>query len=383
MTTISSILDGTPRAFRSRLLRSVLGGGLVAVSAATAEVRPSEDGVRRGVTLERTAFVMGTSLRLAIEADNRGRALAATESVLAAFARADSRLSTWRDDSALATLNRAPGGGAIVRASLAADLRAALRCAEATDGAFDPTLGALVEAWGLRTGGAHPSAGTLAEARRATGYVRVRIDEVASRVERPDGIRFEEGGFGKGAALRDALHALEAMPGVTAAALDIGGQVAFHDIDGSSWTLEIADPRDRHRPVIRIDVPGGSVATTGNSERGFVVDGRPMSHVLDPRTGTPAADVGSVSVWTADPFRADCLSTALFVMGADAALAWATDHAGVEALILEPTDSGLLARATDGLRHRIHALAADVTTADVTAAEGTVTAHETRPVPTE
>ncbi|MFQ5749404.1 MAG: FAD:protein FMN transferase, partial [Planctomycetota bacterium] len=104
-------------------------------------------------------------------------------------------------------------------------------------------------------------------------------------------------------------------------------------------------------------VPHGSLATSGNSEHGIEVGGRRFGHLLDPRTGRPAPDFGSVTVWAPDALTADCLSTGLFVMGPRPALAWAHAHAGIEIVVLETTPDGdLRATATSGWKGRIEPL---------------------------
>lgn len=294
-------------------------------------------------TLERRVMLMGTSLDLAIEAADRASALAASERAVAALEAAEARLSTWRDDSELARWNR--GTESNVSSALAADLAAAQSCREETDGAFDPAVGALVAAWDLRGKGRVPSSSELRQA----------VDTV--RTGRP----LEEGGFGKGAGLADALEALAAAPGVTRAALDFGGQLAVFDRQGGGrWEVPVADPRNRERAVVSFSIGSGSVSTSGNSERGIVVDGRRLGHILDPRTGEPAPDFGSVTVWTDDPLRADCLSTGLYVMGPERALAWAAAHPGVEVLVLRERDGRLEALATPGLEGNLKVLVPDI-----------------------
>jgi thiamine biosynthesis lipoprotein len=111
---------------------------------------------------------------------------------------------------------------------------------------------------------------------------------------------------------------------------------------------------------VEVSIDYGSIATTGNSERGIVVDGALCSHVIDPRTGRPVRDFGSVTVWADDATSADALSTGLYVMGPRAALEWAHAHAGVEVvLILNASGadgSSLQVVATDGWRNRLTAL---------------------------
>jgi thiamine biosynthesis lipoprotein len=135
--------------------------------------------------------------------------------------------------------------------------------------------------------------------------------------------------------------------------LNLGGQVAVYG--GTSWTIPVADPRDRQRPVVALDVSSGSVATSGNSEHGFERGGVRYGHLLDPATGEPARDFGSLTVWAPGALAADCLSK-LYVLGPDGALAWARDREDVEVLILEPLAGGLRARATAGWRGRLKAL---------------------------
>jgi thiamine biosynthesis lipoprotein len=186
-------------------------------------------------------------------------------------------------------------------------------------------------------------------------------------VRRRAGLTIEEGGWGKGAALKDALAALEGAGRHRGerALLDLGGQVAVWSASeaGSSWTVDVADPRRRGRPVIALRVDHGSISTSGDSERAVEVNGRRYGHLLDPQTGRPAPDFGSVTVWTADPLLADCLSTGLFVMGPERALAWTAAHPGVEVLVLSERDpSGrIAARASRGLRRRLAVLTEDVT----------------------
>jgi FAD:protein FMN transferase len=297
---------------------------------------------------------MGTSLEIRVEAADRGTALKASEQAVAAIEAAEERLSTWREDTELARLNRAPAGQPVpLSPALAADLQVARRCWEETDGAFDPAVGRLVQAWGLRDGGRRPGAGELRDAIEAAGFDGLRIGAESAVRERAD-LVLEEGGFGKGAGLADALEALGGR--VNRALLDLGGQTAVL----GRWAIPVADPRIRERPVIALTIDGGSVSTSGNSERGIVVDGERLGHILDPRSGRPAPDFGSLTVWTADPLRADCLSTGLYVMGPEAALDWAAGHPGVEVLVLRPREERVEALASAGLEGRLEVLADNV-----------------------
>ncbi len=299
--------------------------------------------------VRRALFAMGTRLEVAVTAATRAEALAASERAVEAIEDAERRLSTWRPQSELSRLNAAPVGTAVeLTPELGAWLARAWAWRERTAGAFDPAVGPLVDAWDLRGEGRRPSPAELEAALAAAAPEAWALDGLPARaVRRRADARLEEGGFGKGAGLDAALAALEAA-GARSARLDLGGQVAV--LGAREATYAVAHPDDRERPVIAVRLDAGSLATSGNSERGVVVGGERLGHLLDPRTGLPAHDRGSVTVRAASALDADCLSTAGFALGPDAALALAARLEGVDVLVLERDEHGALsARATRGL----------------------------------
>lgn len=295
--------------------------------------------------------LMGTTLEITVEGPDRSAALHAGEAAVRALEATEARLSTWRDDSELARFNAAPVGEAVpLSPTLAAELADARRCRETTRGAFDPAVGALTAAWGLRTGGREPTDAERRRAVAASGIEHLDLRDGRATRLRP-GVRVDEGAFGKGAGLRAALDALAAHGGAQRALLDLGGQVAV--LGGQKpWDVGVAHPVHRDRSIATVRIETGSLATSGTGVRG--------RHLLDPATGRPAPDFGSVTVWTQDPLAADCLSTGLYVLGPDAASAWATTHRGVELLILQTTSNGLHATATAGMAERLVELAPEV-----------------------
>ena len=305
--------------------------------------------------VERTVQTMGTSLRIEVDAASSAKALAASEKAIRACEAVERRLSTWPLDSELARLNRAPAGEFVaISTALARDLKLARRWWRATARAFDPGVGCLVDVWGLRAGGRVPTAEEVRSARASGLFAALAIDgRTAARKHAY--LRIEEGGFAKGIALDAALAVLH-RAGATRALIDLGGQIAF--FGQGPETFGIAHPERREEIVCRVRIECGSLATSGNSERGIVVAGKRYGHLLDPRTGRPAVDFGSITVWAQSAADADCLSTGLYVLGPDAALAWAEKRPGIEVLILQPDEGGdehpkLRVRATRGMRSRL------------------------------
>lgn len=309
------------------------------------------------VWVERRLSAMGTWLDLRVRGPERSAALAASERAVRALEACEARLSTWVDSSELARLNCAPVGEVReLSLELAADLARVRSLWLETEGAFDPGLGALVSAWGLRTGGRRPSGEELTAALATGGFASFEVEGRSARRRHPLAA-VEEGGFGKGIGLDAALAAL-VEAGVVEAELDLGGQWA---VLGGPSTVVLADPRERERAVLELTLGPGSLSTSGNSERGIVVDGVARGHLLDPRTGAPAADFGSLSVWAPDATAADCLSTGLYVLGPERALRWCAARPGIELVLLLPEDDGRIrAVASAGWRGRLRVLVPDL-----------------------
>ncbi|MEW6073059.1 MAG: FAD:protein FMN transferase [Planctomycetota bacterium] len=364
--------SGPARGTRRRLLllgAGIAAGRLVLACAGPEAARwPLRDAAGEEVVLVRRLAGMGTGLEIALAGISRPAALAASERAVQALEAVEARLSTWRPDSELARLNAAPAGvPQPLSPALALDLMAARRWWEATGGAFDPSVGDLVRLWRLREGGPRPGD---PPPRPPDPADRPSFADLAlagtSAIRLDPRLVLEEGGFGKGVGLDAALAALRAA-GEPRALLDLGGQLAF--LAGARpWRVRVADPRARDRAVVELAVAGaGSLATSGSSERGIVADGVRLSHILDPRTARPAPAFGSVTVLAASATAADCLSTGLYAMGPDGALAWwrsgAGEEARVELLLLLEIPGGLRGIATPGLRDRLRVLAGDLSLA--------------------
>lgn len=287
-------------------------------------------------TVARESYLMGTTLRVSVASVDRLAGIAAIESAFDAVRRVDALLSTWRDDSEIARLNRAPTGAAVTLSpELLALLREAARWSAATGGAFDPAIGALVDAWDLRGPGRLPSAERLASARAATGLDRFTLGDSGNRAARHDPAAWlDTGGFGKGVALREAGRVLRAA-GIRSALLNFGGQVLVLGRErGQDRIIPVAHPSRRGEAFLRLRVPEGSASTSSQSEQTRLVDGVRVSHLLDPRTGKPIPAWGSVTVVAEDPAVADMMSTALFVLGPDAGARWAAARTDVGVLFL-------------------------------------------------
>lgn len=262
--------------------------------------------------LERSVYSMGTVLNIEVEGPSSELLQTATEAAVREVERIEAACSTWRRDSSWSRLNQARGAEVPLDREWLELLSTVLSWTRRTDGAFDPVLGALLRAWGTRTGGRTPSADELARARAASGAALLSLDpeKGVARLGHPDAA-LDEGGFLKGYALDRMARLLEAG-GVHDALLDFGGQLL---VLGRLRLVALSAPEDRHRATLGFLLPPGSLSSSGTSEHG--------RHIIDPHSGQRSPAWGSVSVVAADGLTADILSTALFVLGPDRGLLWA------------------------------------------------------------
>ncbi len=301
--------------------------------------------------VERHSYVMGTELHLTVSGSKRSKALLDGEAALCSLQASEARLSNWDAGSELQILNSSQcGESAQVGSTLHLELTQALALAEETDWAFSPWAGPLVELWELRKGGSVPGVMARDAAARLCGSGSWQFAGADwTRNRKAD---WASGGFGKGAGLK-ALVPLFADRQVTHAKVNLGGQWLFVAPADERLEISIAHPDRRQTPVVTWSMAPGSLATSGNSEKAFVLEGKSYGHILDGRTGLPAEDFGSVSVWSRDPLRADAMSTALFVMGPEQGMFFAEKQNDLEAMFVVRYQHGLQLHASTGLRGKL------------------------------
>ena len=263
------------------------------------------------------------------------------------------QMSPWEPLSDLSRYNRAAAGSwTALPPAFAQVLRCALEIAEATDGAFDPTLGALVDLWGFGPrpfSGAPPGARDIASAREAVGWRRLVLD--GDNLFQPGGLRLDLNGVAKGFAVDQVAAALD-RAGARSYLVEVGGELRGTGAkpDGQPWWVELERPPTANDgPRTLVALHDLSAATSGDYRRFFEHDGRRYAHTLDPATAAPVThSTVSVTVLDQSCMRADAYATALTVMAPDAALAFAAAH-GLAALILANGPRGLEERLSPAL----------------------------------
>jgi thiamine biosynthesis lipoprotein len=294
---------------------------------------------------EQVRYVMGTTATVQAWAPDSETAALAVEAAYAAFARTDSLMSTWRDDSVLSRLNNAPTGTWIEVGPEVCDvLLAARQAAEASGGAFDPTVLPLVRLWGFRGGVlAIPDSLLIQAVLKSVGYHLLEVDQPGRRARLlAAGAAVDLGGIAKGHALDRAAQAMREA-GARGGMMDLGGNILVFGL-GPARQVGIVDPRGDDRLLAALPLTDAAAATSGQYERFLDIQGRRFGHILDPRTGWPVPSAMSVTVVADRAILADALATAAVVLGPKAGLALLEKSPGVE---------GVLAVSDDGVRLRL------------------------------
>ncbi len=283
----------------------------------------------------RRVYLMGTVCTLKYLSQEPEQAVARMESMVRILEETEDELSTWKDDSIISRLNRLPVGVHMETGPSNIALFLQLHYwSKETQKTFDPTVGKLLEAYEIKTGGRWPTAGSIEAGKQDTGMQHYKLDRNKYRISKTRDIHMDTGSFGKG----EALDRIRSVYGADDAwMVDLGGQILVHGspVGKSGWPVAIAHPRRREEAFLSILLQSGSLATSGGSERDRKVENRRLGHILDPRTGKPADFNGSVSVWHEQALSADILSTALYVMGPERGLPWA-DRRNIAACFLVP-----------------------------------------------
>lgn len=214
-------------------------------------------------------------------------------------------------------------------------------------GAFDVTIGPVMDLWGFAGDTPHsPPANRITE-------TLALVDNESLTVNTPEqtvflqkaGMKLDLGAVAKGYATEKALQAL-LRHGVKKALIDAGGNIRVlgSNTRNSPWRIGIKDPRQGEAMVAVVALEDAAAVTSGDYYRYFEVDGKRYHHILDPRSGYPASTNRSVTVISKDAGLADVLSTALFVLKGEEAVALA-EKIGVD-LFLVSAEGRILYTAT-------------------------------------
>lgn len=253
------------------------------------------------------------------------------------------QMSNWEARSDISRFNRAaPGDWRMLPPEFATVLHAALAVARASDGAFDPAIGTLVDLWGFGPAGPvprPPDDAAVAEALGQSGHQWIELDMLGLRARRTRRAALDFSGIAKGYGV-DRVADLLRSRGVRHFLVEVGGELLGAGLkpDGQPWWIDLEAPPGTSFPPVRVALHELAIATSGDYRRWHEHAGRRYAHSIDPATGRPSTNgVRSVTVLHPSCMHADAWATALTIAGPDAGLAMA-EAQDLPALIL--SDAG-------------------------------------------
>lgn len=317
---------------------------------------PSAPQVAAGGVSNFRGATMGTTWSVNLAAPKSLPLLDALNGVQKELDRVVAQMSTWEADSDLSRFNRAPAGTwHVLPEEFFGVLAYALSVAEASGGAYDPTIGPLVNLWGFGPEpkrATAPTARELDAARARCGWRQVLLEPEERRAFQPGGLSVDLSAVAKGFGVDQAARYLLKI-GVRDFLIEVGGELRGEGTkpDGTPWWVVLErPPSGGAAPAETVAALHGlSIATSGDYRKFVEIDGCRLPHTIDPRTGGPVVGKpASVTVLHAECMRADALATAITVLGADEGMRFA-ERQGLAALCLTRAKHGFDERMTSAL----------------------------------
>ncbi len=275
--------------------------------------------------------------------------------VLSVLQRVDERMSSWRPDSELSAVRQGPGV-VVVSEETAEVVRAALELADATHGAFDPTVEPLMELWGFR--GEHraaaPTEEELQAARDRVGFHKVEVFRHGGLpLIDAHGAALDLSAIAKGHAVDAVSQALSRL-GAADQLVEIGGEVRVHGRGPRGlWALAVEAPVDHGSGASTagvLEVTNTGLASSGNYRNGYELGGERVVHTMDPRTGRPRqSEVLATTVLAPDTRTADGWATALMVLTVEEGLGAIEARPELEAMWVLTDGTTRTVRSSSGM----------------------------------
>ena len=297
---------------------------------------------------------MGLPFRILLYAESQAHAEIAARYAFARVAELNQVFSDYEDDSELSQLSRSAGSGHAVPVSneLWGLLNVAQTMSRRSDGAFDITVGPLVQVWRrARRQRELPSPEAIAEAKTRVGWQKVALDPRGRTAKLiVPGMRLDLGSIAKGRALDEALRVLRAR-GITRALVTGSGDMAIGDPPPgrTGWRIELAPLDAPGAPPTRfLSLRNCGFATSGDLFQHVELGGKRYSHIVDPHTGLGMTDHSLVVVVAPNCVTANSLSTTACVVGPTSGLALvnATPHASAR-IVRQPGEAVEVDESTD------------------------------------
>jgi len=286
---------------------------------------------------------MGNRFEFTVIAENKEIGNQAIEQAIAEVKRIEELLSTFKKSSQANEINDQAGIRPVkIDREVLQLISRANKISTITDGAFDITYGSIDKSlWNFDLKMTSlPDQETALKTVDLINYRHVLInDEECTVMLKNKGMRIGFGGIGKGYAADKAKQILQNL-GIKSGIVNAAGDLITwgEQLNGSAWTIGIADPDQSGRPFSSLNISNMAIATSGNYEKFVIIDGKRYSHTIDPKTGLPVSGIKSVSIICPSAELADALATPVVVMGVKVGLNLINQLKHVECVIIDDHD---------------------------------------------
>jgi len=301
-------------------------------------------------------MTMGTVARIMVVAENQQQAHRAINAAFDEIFHTEELMSDYDPNSQLSKVNRlAFEQPVLVDAELFEVLTAAMLYSSLSDGAFDITIGPVVQLWRkAKEDNAAPAADALQKAKERVGYKKLILNAENTTVRfAKEGMLLDLGGIAKGYAIDKAIEILQDA-GVKGAMVDVGGDLRCFGTPANGkkhWLIGLQDPAEDGNILLTLNMDDRAVATSGDYRRFVIIDEQKHSHIVNPTTADSPDDLSSVTLIAPTATAADALATAVTVLGNEKGIDLINKTKTAEAILIQSAVPNQFIKTTGANRY--------------------------------
>jgi thiamine biosynthesis lipoprotein len=289
-------------------------------------------------------LVMGTFARAVVIASDSDEAGKCIESAFTQINKVDGLMSDYKSDSEISSVNRDGFEKAVqLSQSTYEVLQRSIEFSKLTDGAFDITVGPLVELFRrAKRKQVLPNQDEITDAKSKVGFEKLKLDGQNRTVQfTVEGMQLDVGGIAKGYAVDKAAETMQAH-GAIGGMVDLGGDIRCFGAPFKGrdhWVIGLQNPdvgedSAGREVLLKLKIANGAIATSGDYQQFIIIEGKRRSHIIDRKTGTSTEGLSSVTIIADNATNADALATAVSVMGHEKGLELIENIPGTEAILI-------------------------------------------------
>ena len=286
---------------------------------------------------------MGCRFELTVVAHDSSEAISFITEAITEIKRIEKLISSWDLNSQTSAINLNAGIKPVkVDRELFDLIERSIGISNLTDGAFDITYASMDNIWKFDGSmKVMPAKEAIVQSVEKVGYQNIELNDLESTVYlKLKGMKIGFGAIGKGYAA-DKAKELLISNGVISGIINASGDMSTwgKQPNGKEWKVAITNPLDKEKVYALLPITNGAVVTSGDYEKYVVFNEKRYSHIIDPRTGYPASEIISATVFAPKAELADALATSIFVMGASSGIDRINQLPNVECIIISNTGS--------------------------------------------